>query len=80
MAYLASAVTALQADRGQVIPHHKHGGQGLLFHRDELDQWIEVAYESMDVWRSVWSTVTSEKPRRRRNVPARQRKSDASEG
>ena len=24
----------------------KRGGQGLLFHRDELDRWLEAEYES----------------------------------
>ena len=24
----------------------KRGGQGLLFHRDELDRWVEAEYES----------------------------------
>ena len=29
----------------RAIPHRKrHGGQGLLFHRDELDAWVETAY------------------------------------
>jgi excisionase family DNA binding protein len=26
----------------------KRGGQGLLFHRAELDAWIETAYERLD--------------------------------
>ena len=31
------------------IPYRKkRGGQGLLFHRAELDAWIEDAYERLD--------------------------------
>jgi excisionase family DNA binding protein len=26
----------------------KAGGQGLIFHRDELDRWIETAYPRLD--------------------------------
>lgn len=31
---------------GRAIPvRKKRDGQGLLFHRDELDRWVETAYE-----------------------------------
>jgi len=37
----------------------KRGGQGLLFHRDELDRWLEAAYEptgcagEVELWSST---------------------------
>jgi excisionase family DNA binding protein len=37
----------------------KRGGQGLLFHRDELDRWVEAAYEptgcagEVELWSST---------------------------
>jgi excisionase family DNA binding protein len=33
---------------GAIPCRKKRGGQGLLFHRDELDAWIETAYERLD--------------------------------
>lgn len=31
----------------RAIPFRKkHDGQGLLFHRDELDRWVEAEYEA----------------------------------
>src|SRR5947208_192955 len=35
----------------KAIPFHKkEGGQGLLFHRDELDAWLKAAYPRQDRW------------------------------
>jgi excisionase family DNA binding protein len=33
---------------GAIPCRKKRGGQGLLFHRDELDAWVEDAYERLD--------------------------------
>ena len=33
---------------GAIPCRKKRGGQGLLFHREELDAWIESAYERLD--------------------------------
>jgi excisionase family DNA binding protein len=33
---------------GAIPCRKKRGGQGLLFHREELDAWIEDAYERLD--------------------------------
>jgi excisionase family DNA binding protein len=33
---------------GAIPCRKKRGGQGLLFHRAELDAWIETAYERLD--------------------------------
>jgi excisionase family DNA binding protein len=33
---------------GAIPCRKKRGGQGLLFHREELDAWIETAYERLD--------------------------------
>ena len=33
---------------GAVPCRKKRGGQGLLFHRDELDAWLEMAYPRVD--------------------------------
>ena len=44
----------------KAIPFRKkRGGQGLLFHRDELDRWVEAAYEptgcagEVELWSST---------------------------
>jgi excisionase family DNA binding protein len=44
----------------RAIPFRKkHGGQGLLFHRDELDRWVQAAYEptgcagEVELWSST---------------------------
>jgi excisionase family DNA binding protein len=44
----------------RAIPFRKkRGGQGLLFHRDELDRWLEAAYEptgcaaGVELWSST---------------------------
>jgi excisionase family DNA binding protein len=45
----------------RAIPFRKkRGGQGLLFHREELDRWIEAAYEPTGCSTSVelWSSTT----------------------
>jgi excisionase family DNA binding protein len=45
----------------KAIPFRKkRGGQGLLFHRDELDRWIEAAYEPTGCSAGVelWSSTT----------------------
>jgi excisionase family DNA binding protein len=33
---------------GAIPCRKKRGGQGLLFHREELDAWVEQAYERLD--------------------------------
>jgi excisionase family DNA binding protein len=33
---------------GAIPCRKKRGGQGLLFHREELDAWVEEAYERLD--------------------------------
>jgi len=33
---------------GAIPCRKKRGGQGLLFHREELDAWVESAYERLD--------------------------------
>jgi excisionase family DNA binding protein len=33
---------------GAIPCRKKRGGQGLLFHRQELDAWVERAYERLD--------------------------------
>jgi excisionase family DNA binding protein len=33
---------------GAIPCRKKRGGQGLLFHRQELDAWVETAYERLD--------------------------------
>jgi excisionase family DNA binding protein len=56
----------------RAIPFRKkRNGQGLLFHRDELDRWVEAEYESTGCTGEVelWSTTTQQMPRRRRNAP-----------
>ena len=64
MAYLGFSRDRLyKLTAAKAIPHRKkQGGQGLLFRRDELDRWIEAAYESTGCVAKVelWSTVTSE--------------------
>jgi excisionase family DNA binding protein len=45
----------------RTIPFRKKsGGQGLLFHREELDRWIEAAYEPTGCAGDVelWSSTT----------------------
>jgi excisionase family DNA binding protein len=45
----------------RAIPFRKkRGGQGLLFHRDELDRWVEATYEPTGCAREVelWSSTT----------------------
>ena len=45
----------------RAIPFRKRrGGQGLLFHRDELDRWLETAYEPTGCAGEVelWSSTT----------------------
>ena len=45
----------------KAIPFRKkRGGQGLLFHREELDRWIEAAYEPTGCSTGVelWSSTT----------------------
>ena len=45
----------------RAIPFRKRrGGQGLLFHRDELDRWLETAYEPTGCAGEVelWSPTT----------------------
>ena len=44
----------------KAIPFRKkRGGQGLIFHRDELDRWVEAAYEptgcagEVELWSST---------------------------
>jgi excisionase family DNA binding protein len=44
----------------RAIPFRKRrGGQGLLFHRDELDRWLQAAYEptgcagEVELWSST---------------------------
>ena len=44
----------------KAIPFRKkRGGQGLLFHRDELDRWVDAAYEptgcagEVELWSST---------------------------
>jgi len=47
----------------RAIPFRKkRGGQGLIFHRDELDRWVEAAYESTGCAGEVelWSSTTSD--------------------
>lgn len=48
MAYLAFSRDRLyKLTAARAIPFRKKlDGQGLLFHRDELDRWVEAAYES----------------------------------
>lgn len=48
MAYLAFSRDRLyKLTAARAIPFRKkHDGQGLLFHRDELDRWVEAEYES----------------------------------
>lgn len=45
----------------RAIPFRKRrGGQGLLFHRDELDRWLQAAYEPTGCAGEVerWSSTT----------------------
>jgi excisionase family DNA binding protein len=45
----------------KAIPFRKkRGGQGLLFHRDELDRWVQAAYEPTGCAGEVelWSSTT----------------------
>ena len=45
----------------RAIPFRKRrGGQGLLFHRDELERWLEAAYEPTGCAGEVelWSSTT----------------------
>jgi excisionase family DNA binding protein len=45
----------------KAIPFRKkRGGQGLFFHRDELDRWVEAAYEPTGCAGEVelWSSTT----------------------
>ena len=47
----------------RAIPFRKkRGGQGLLFHRDELDRWLQTAYEPTGCAREVelWSSTTND--------------------
>jgi excisionase family DNA binding protein len=48
MAYLSFSRDRLyKLTAAKAIPFRKKlDGQGLLFHRDELDRWVEAAYES----------------------------------
>jgi len=48
MTYLAFSRDRLyKLTAARAIPFRKkHDGQGLLFHRDELDRWVEAEYES----------------------------------
>jgi excisionase family DNA binding protein len=48
MAYLSLSRNRLyKLTAARAIPFRKKlDGQGLLFHRDELDRWVEAAYES----------------------------------
>lgn len=48
MAYLGFSRDRLyKLTAARAIPFRKkREGQGLLFHRDELDRWLEVEYES----------------------------------
>jgi excisionase family DNA binding protein len=48
MAYLKFSRDRLyKLTAAKAIPCRKKlDGQGLLFHRDELDRWVEAAYES----------------------------------
>jgi excisionase family DNA binding protein len=87
MAYLGFSRDRLyKLTAAKAIPYRKkHGGQGLLFHRDELDRWVESAYEPTGCVAKVelWSTATSEiAPATRERPGARQRRnrSDAIEG
>lgn len=41
------AIYKLTAVRG-IPTHKKEGGQGLRFHRDELDTWMETQYPRVD--------------------------------
>lgn len=49
-AYLGFTRDALyKLTAARAIPcRKKAGGQGLLFHRHELDQWLETAYPRLD--------------------------------
>jgi excisionase family DNA binding protein len=51
----ACAYTGLSKDAiykltavGGIPTHKKRGGQGLRFHRDELDAWMETQYPRVD--------------------------------
>ena len=48
MAYLSFSRDRLyKLTAAKAIPFRKkRDGQGLLFHRDELDRWVEATYES----------------------------------
>jgi excisionase family DNA binding protein len=50
-AYLGFTKDALyKLTAARAIPcRKKAGGQGLLFHRDELDAWLEEAYPRLDL-------------------------------
>ena len=65
MAYLGFGRDRLyKLTSARAIPcRKKRGGQGLLFHRDELDRWIEAEYESTGCSPHVelWSTTTEKK-------------------
>ena len=69
MAYLGFSRDRLyKLTSARAIPFRKkRDGQGLLFHRDELDRWIEAEYESTGCARQVelWSSTTRKMPRQR---------------
>lgn len=79
MAYLGFSRDRLyKLTAAKAIPHRKkRHGQGILFHRGELDRWVEAAYESTGCVAGVelWSTATSEKaPATQERPGARQRR------
>ena len=56
----------------RAIPFRKkRDGQGLLFHRDELDRWVEAEYEPTGCAGQVelWSSTLKQMPRRRGHAP-----------
>ncbi len=56
----------------RAIPFRKkREGQGLLFHKGELDRWIDTHYESTGCAGEVelWSSTTKQMPRQRSNAP-----------
>lgn len=56
----------------RAIPFRKKcEGQGLLFHKGELDRWVVAQYEATGCAGEVelWSSATQQMPRRRANAP-----------
>ena len=58
--FLAMAAYEPDAASAKAIPFRKkRGGQGLLFHRSELDRWVQAAYEptgcagEVELWSST---------------------------